>query len=490
MRILFLYPEYSYPRKNPPIGLASLAAFVIQLRHEARIIDFNVKNLSEKEFESKLKSYSPDLIGISFMTNQYASAVELVRVSKNKLPKVFVIAGGPHASALPEELLEEVPELDIVVYGEGEVPLRELIDAFEENGLSDVSKVPNISFRTHLNGKIVKTPPTTEVFDFRTPPRPAWHLLDLTKYRVFSAGGNPAEITFALLSSRGCPGRCVFCDSHTIFGRKFRGRTAEDIFDEVLSLHETYGMVQFDFVDDLVTIDKRRMFDFCELIQNSGIKFRWMANARVNSLSEEMLLKMKESGCVRIDLGVESGDPAVRKRMKKGITNKQIVNVHKLCKKMKIYTGTFLMVGNLGETMESVKMTAKLMKGLTDDPSIAIACPYPGTELFRILDKKGFILTKDWTKYGTAPTFLKGYRPVMRTDTMTPEEIVEAYYYLQSVFALDKFRARYGKLFYFNPRFIKEYLLDNKAYGGFRRKTKMGLRLGWNLIKRWIQQSL
>ena len=95
-------------------------------------------------------------------------------------------------------------------------------------------------------------------------------------------------------------------------------------------------------------------------------------------------------------------------------------------------------------------------------------------------------MTKDWSKYGTATTFLKGYKPVMRTDEMTSEEIMEAYYYLQSFFAIDKFRSRYGRYFYFNLRFIKEYLLKNKQYGGFMRKAMMGFRLLANLLRRFV----
>lgn len=486
MKILFLYPEYTYPRKAPPIGVASLAAYVLRAGHEAEIIDLNVAKYREEEFLNVLREYSPDIIGVSFMTNQYVNAVELIKLCKGIMPAIPVVAGGPHASALPDDLLEEVPELDFVVYGEGEIPLKKLIDCIEKNDSNDVSGVPNICFRNQGNGEIVKNPPTTELIDFNTPPWPAWHLVDLGKYNIFHGGGDSSKLTFALLSSRGCPGKCTFCDSHTIFGRKFRGRTAEDIFNEVIYLHKTYGMEQFDFVDDLITADRKRMFDLCEMLINSGIEFKWMANARLNTLTEEMLTKMQESGCVRIDVGVESGDPKVRKLTKKGIKNEQIVRIHKFCNEIGLYIGTFLMVGNLGETMESVKMTAKLMKGLTKDPSIAIACPYPGTELFKIAEEKGYLLTKDWGKYGTAPTFLKGYHPIMRTDTMSPDEILEAYHYLQSFFAIDKFRARYGDHFYFNPLFLKEYLLESKQYGGFKRKLWLGLILVYNLIKNKI----
>lgn len=488
MKILFVYPQYTYPRKNPPIGIASLASYIIQEGHDARIIDFNIEDLNKNEYNAFLQEYLPDFIGVSFMTNQYKKAIELIELSKTLMPNSIVIAGGPHASALPEDLLQESPYLDIVVYGEGEIPLQILLDEFAINKSENLSTVPNICFRNPSDGTTVKTPPTNAVFDFTTPPWPAWHLLKLNKYKVFGSGGDQSKLTFALLSSRGCPASCTFCDSHTIFGRKFRGRSAGDLFNEIIYLNNAYGMEQFDFVDDLVTVDKDRLFKFCQLLVDCGKKFTWMANARLNTLNEEMLIAMSKSGCVRIDVGVESGDPNVRKLIKKGITNDQIIKIHKFCKQIGLYVGTFLMVGNFGETMESVRMTAKLMQGLTDDPSIAIACPYPGTELFQYARSNGFLLTTDWSRYGTAPTFLKDYTPVMRTDTMTPEQILDAYYYLQSFFALNKFKARYGRFFYLNPLFIKEYFIESKAYGGFGRKALMGWKLIYSFMKNRLKK--
>lgn len=483
MKILFLYPEYTYPRKSPPIGVASLAAFALQEGHDARIIDFNVTGKNDALLQETLGEYAPDMIGISFMTNQYAQAIELIKKCKIYTPQPFLVAGGPHASAVPEELMDDVPELDGVVCGEGEIPLKKLLDSLSENGKKDLSRVPGLYYRISGSTDVHSNGPNTEYMDFTEPPWPAWHLLDLEKYNVVSAGGDSSKPTFALLSSRGCPAKCTFCDSNTVFGRKFRGRTAEDMLSEIMYLYKTYGMEQFDFVDDLITTDKKRIMGFCELLINSPIKFSWMANARLNTLDKEMLSNMQKAGCVRIDVGVESADPKVRKLMKKGVTNEQIVKIHKYCKEIGLYVGTFLMVGNFGETMESVRQTAKLMKGLTSDPSIAIACPYPGTELYTIAKEKGYLLTTDWKKYGTAPTFMNGYEPVMRTDTMSPKEIVEAYYYLQSFFAVDKFRSRFGKHFYFNPKFIKEYLIQSKQYGGFFRKGRMGLKLVKSLLK-------
>ncbi|MEW5724503.1 MAG: radical SAM protein [Thermodesulfobacteriota bacterium] len=483
MKLLFLYPEYSYPRKNPPIGLASLAASALEQGHEAEIIDLNVLTQGERrDLPARIKAAAPDLVGVSFMTNQYASALGLIGEVRGALPGASIVAGGPHASALPRDLLREAPGLDLVVYGEGEIPLARLLAALAQDP-PPLEGVPNLCYRRADTGEIVQTPPAAEAWDFEKAPWPAWRLLDLDRYEVFGAGGDAGKRTFALLSSRGCPGHCTFCDSHTIFGRRFRGRSADNLFREIIYLHENFGMEQFDFVDDLITLDRDRLEDLCRRLITAPTRFTWMANARVNTVDEDLLRLMKDAGCVRLDLGVESADPEVRRRMKKGITNEQIVRAHQACKKVGLYVGTFLMVGNLGETMDSVKATARLMKGLSDDPNISIACPYPGTELFRLAEEKGLLLTKDWSRYGTAPTFMADYRPVMRTEEMTPGEILKAYYYLVSVFATDKFRSRYGRRYYLNPRFLREYVLLTRRYGGFRRKSRLALTLLANLVR-------
>ncbi|MEW6348559.1 MAG: radical SAM protein [Thermodesulfobacteriota bacterium] len=477
MRVLFIYPVYSYPRKSPPIGLASLAAYTMQDGHDVRILDLNVSPRDGTSFARELRTLNPDLIGVSFMTNQYGSALGLIARCREILPGAFLIAGGPHASALPAELMREAPTLNAVCAGEGEIPLGMLLRAMEHANPPELHTIPGLTYRDESSLSLVSNPEPVECLDLESAPWPAWQLLKLDRYHVFAPCGDPAKMTFAMVSSRGCPGQCIFCDSHSVFGRRFRARSAQNLLREVRYLHEEFGMEQFDFVDDLITLDRARILEFCDLLRASGTHFTWMANARIDTLDDEILSAMNAAGCVRIDVGVESGDPAVRKVLKKGISNERIVRVHRFCRRIGLKVGTFLMVGNLAETTESVGMTADLMKGLTDDPSISIACPYPGTELYRIAREQGYLLTEDWSKYVTAPTFVKDYQPVMRTDTMSAEEILDAYYYLVGVFAADKFRSRYGQRYYFNPRFIRDYLLSSAQYGGFVRKCRMALRV-------------
>lgn len=469
--MLLIYPKYTYPRKSPPMGLAYLAAYIRREGFNPVIVDFNIDGCSEKELPRLLKEYAPLAAGISFMTNQYGESLRLAELIKRCSNLTRVVAGGPHVSALSCETLKECPAIDFIVTGEGEITFIELLKAIS-NGKEDFANISGLSFR--CRGDIVQNQPRDLIKDINSLPFPAWDLIDTRKYSVFSI---KKGLTFALLSSRGCPNHCIFCDSHTIFGRRFRPRSAKNIFLEVLFLRKTYRMSQFDFVDDTITLDKRRVLDLCALLKGSGIPFTWMANARANTLDGEMLKAMKESGCVRIDIGVESGDPSVRRMAKKGITDEDVIRTHRLAKELGVQVGSFVMVGNLGETMDSVRMTAELLKDIGEDVMVSIACPFPGTELYKIAKEKGYLRVTDWSRYVTSPTYLRGYRPIMVTDAMDQNKIVNAYYYLHSFFVKRKFQARYGKHFFINPFFIKEYLFRSAVQGESLRKASMFFKL-------------
>ncbi|MFH2138498.1 MAG: cobalamin-dependent protein [Candidatus Omnitrophota bacterium] len=452
--VLLFYPKYTYPRKNPPLGLAYLAAYIRQEGFDPVIVDLNAAPHTEEEIRGLMDKYTPLAVGISFMTNQYTECLRLAELIKECSFVTPVFVGGPHVSALPKETLEECADIDCAIIGEGELTLLELLKAYSK-GENDFSKIKGICFSDSA-GVFVTTQPRALIEDINTLPFPAWDLIDVNKYSVFSVAQGH---TFALLSSRGCPNQCIFCDSHTIFGRIFRARSAKNIFSEIEFLNKTYGMTQFDFVDDMITLKKDRVLELCSLLKESDVEYKWMANARVNTIDEEMLRVMKQSGCIRIDVGVESGDAQVRKQLKKGITDEQIVAVHTLARKIGIQIGTFTMVGNLGEDINSVKKTAQLLKDIGQDVMISIACPFPGTELYRIAKEKGYLKITDWSRYVTSPTYMDNYQPVMITDKMQQKDILNAYYYLSSFFVNKKFQARFGKCFFINPMFFKEWVI-------------------------------
>lgn len=456
MNFLLVYPPYSYPKKAPPIGLGYIAAVLEQEGHVVKILDMSVMGIDNSDLINEIKDTKPGVVGISFMTNQYNNAISIAEAAKAASDATTVIAGGPHASALPLEVANE-KSVDIVVIGEGERTIIEVINKLENK--ESLEGVKGIAFK---NGDIIAINERRELIeDLDSLPFPAWHLLPLDCYTIPSTGGSSTKQVFALLSSRGCPNNCIFCDSHTVFGRRFRWRSANNIISEIKYLSEDFGAKQFDFVDDTLTVNRKRAMEICSQFIANKLNITWMCNARVNTVNMEMLEEMKKAGCARIEFGVESCDQSVLNIMKKGITLKQIENAHRMAKEAGLSIGTFIMVGNLGEDSNSIKRTEECLKKLdTDDIYISIATPFPGTELYNIAKRNGWLRTENWSEYVTAPTYYEDYEPLMETDKMAPQQIIDNFFYLHSRFVVKKFSTRYGKRFLLNPRFYREVLLS------------------------------
>lgn len=478
--IALIYPPYTYTRKNPPLGLAYLASALEQIGTSVKILDMSTIGMDYFGLEKELKKLNPKIVGISFMTNQFAEAIKVSEVAKKCNADIKVVVGGPHVSALPKEALS-YNSIDFVSIGEGERTLQELTRQLLNN-TNDFKTINGLGFKK--DNQIVITEPRKFIEDLDSIPFPAWHLLPVEKYSMLASGADVTKTVLPIVSSRGCPNQCVFCDSHSIFGRCFRSRSAENILKEIMLLKETYNVTQFDFVDDTITVNRERIKKLCELILENNLEIKWMCNARVNTVDFEILKLMKKAGCVRIDLGVESGDPEVLKTIKKGITIEQIKTAHKMVQEVGIRSNSFVMVGNLDEDLDSVKKTVALVKDFAEDINVAIATPFPGTELYQIAKQNRWLRTTNWEEYVTSPTYFPGYRPIMTTDKMNEEQIMQAFFFVHSRFAKKKFETRYGKHFYFKFYFYSDVLLKIKNWKEFKNKVKLALNLLLTSIKR------
>jgi len=245
-------------------------------------------------------------------------------------------------------------------------------------------------------------------------------------------------------------------------------------------LEDRYGACHFNFVDDTLTVDKERVHDLCDLLIENDKKYQWIANARVNTVDKDILGKLYHAGCRNICFGVESGDPAVRKKIGKGISDIQIRNAHKWAKEAGLIVSSFFMVGNLGENWKSIDQTIALANELeSDHPSCSVATPYPDTQFMDEAEQNGWLLTKEWDKYITSPHLDLDYTPVSTNGIMSADELVEAYYKVNAAFAKRKLITKYGEKYFLNPEFY------SKEIG--RRIRRQGLkdafRIGSKLLK-------
>jgi len=470
--VLLIHPPYEWQEKSPPLGLAYIAAVLEDAGFNVIILDMDVMGLKLDEIEQQIKIHNPGIIGISCMTLQAKRTIEIAKIAKKVDASVPIVVGGAHASALPEEMLNP-GFVDYVVIGEGELTMKELVQKIFGGNIKP-DEIQGLAFRK--SGKIVKTKPRPLIPNLDDLPFPAWHLLPIEKYNESEYGFDVNKSIFNVLSSRGCPYHCIFCASHILFGRKFRARSAENMFAELKMLNQKYGCTQIDFVDDTITVDRDRMMALCDLIINSNLQISWACNARVNTVTKQLLRKMKKAGCIRIDFGVESGDPVILKRIKKGITIEQVVKAHKDAKDVGLPINSFFMIGNLGEDIKSIKKTLALIDELTSNVCFSISTPFPGTELYQIAKESGLLKVYDWDKYATGPSVVD-YKPVMETDKMNQEQILQAFRYVLDYCLRLNIMRKYGTKYFLNPQFYWDNREKFKDLHAATRSIKTLMRL-------------
>jgi anaerobic magnesium-protoporphyrin IX monomethyl ester cyclase len=356
-----------------------------------------------REIGAVISKQSPDLVGISVMTAKYGSALNVSKIVKNYNPIIPVVWGGIHPTILPDETIKN-KDVDIIVRGEGEYSFLELI-----KNLENLNGVLGISYKK--NGKVIHNKNRPPIENLDELPFPARHLiLEKENYHPETFGN--------VFSTRGCPYNCIFCASHNIWTKKVRYRSPENIVDEIKEIKKEFKTNQFRFEDDCFTLKKKFVDGVCDLLIKEKLHIKWTTETRANLVTDELIKKMKYAGCEDITIGVESGDEETLKKMKKGITLKEIRNANKIIKENKMKFSAFFMIGFPWETKKEINKTISLMKEL--DPRMAVlsvATPYPGSELYEICKLEG-LLSKDidWS------TFFHQSPDMYLTKNLTKEE--------------------------------------------------------------------
>jgi len=399
--------------RAPPLGLAWIGAVLERAGCKVKIIDSPTLRLSLRDFIHEVKSWSPDLVGISVITPTAYRAYKAVKLLRQELPKeVPIVAGGPHVTFMYEEALNE--GFDVVVCGEGELTTLELVKVIEERGCVDsyLREVRGLAFRD-LSGKIVKTPPRPPIEDLDQLPWPTHHLLPMDAYTIFNKPTKVAHV----IASRGCPYGCVFCSTSYFWGRKVRFRSAKNVADEVEFLTSKYKVKRIAFMDDELTASRVFINGFINEIKERGLDIEFSCGSRVDHVDRDLIRKLRDSGCKALYFGVESSSQRTLDRIGKRITVDQVVKVFNWVKELGVYAvGTFIL-GFPWETLEDMRDTVEFAIKL--DPSYAqftIATPYPGTPLYEYAVKNNLIVDSNWEHYTTL-------RPVMRGHNFSTKDV-------------------------------------------------------------------
>ena len=383
---------------SPPLGLAYLASVARENGHKVKIIDSLAEGISFEELEKSIREYDPEVVGITASTMMIPDAYRVAQISKKINPNIINIIGGPHVTFVPELTLKESKDIDIVVRGEGEEIFRQLLDTLEKR--KSLSDVKGITYRE--DNKIKSNVPMPLIKDIDSIPIPAFDLLPMEKYRF-----NKRQFG-VVITSRGCPFKCIFCSSSLQFGKRWRAHSVDRVIEELKILYHHFNVREIEFLDDTFTLSKRRAQQISEAIINEGLDISWSASSRVNIFDLKTGISMKKSGAHTIYFGIESGSEETLKFIKKGITLEQSITAIKTAKKARLkILGSFI-IGFPYEKESDMRKTISFAKSLDIDyAQFTIATPFPGTELWYIAVSKNLLLSRNWRDYTATKVVMK-----------------------------------------------------------------------------------
>ncbi len=424
-----------------PLGLAYVAAAIRDKGFQVEMLDAYSLGLSGQVITREVAEKQPDVVGISSLTPQWPDVEMLADIVKAEKKDIVTVVGGPHVTALPRESAGH-ESVDIAVVGEGEDTMSEICQAVA--GGTDLSDIDGIVIST--NGDLESTPPRARSMALDEVPFPAHDLLPepalYNPFPVWGVGGNFS----CMISGRGCPYQCSFCDVTEQQGKRYRLRSAVNIVDELTWLHEEFGVGTFSFRDPSVVCRRSRLMEMCELMMERGLDMGWTCSSRANEVDLEMLEAMKQAGCRLVQYGIEVGNPDLLKDIKK-VSRERIIKAVSDTRRVGLSAHGYFLFGFVEETEETMQETIDFAKQLDlDSAGFAVMVPFPGTQEFEKYRSEGLLLTEDWRDYDVMG------KPVYRHKHISHEKLTRAP------------RVAY-RSFYMRPRIIARHLRKITSVG-------------------------
>ncbi len=391
MRILLTLPyNASHKRDMPDLGLGYLAACLKKDGHEVHLF-LRVQGRSyEKRFLDLVRQGKFDIFGIKVFPPSIIEAKRTVELIRSVNGNGTVILGGPQVSGDPQGIFNLIPKIDYAFHGEAEIGLVEFVKTLESNSISDdaLSRIPNLIWR---QGSKIIVNENQSVHDLDALPFPAWELMEPKYFPRTSVNCYSQKWPVApIVLSRGCLNRCTFCVIGPLTGYKIRSRNARSLIEEVKMLKRDYGVKEFHFVDNNCAHHSVPLRDVCKLFISEKMNIAWAApnGIRIDSIDEELVDLMKQSGCYQVSVGIESGSSHILKQIRKGITLDMVRKKIKLLRDAGIDVMGFFMIGFPGEMLSEMKETISFAKSLPlTSAAFSIFCPFPGTEAYREIFK-------------------------------------------------------------------------------------------------------
>jgi len=460
MKVLLVKPYNLSDHIQPSLGLGYLASNVRE-RHEVKILDCIKERVKAADFPRFLNKEKPDIAGIQCYTYDLHNVGEMLKACKTSGVKTVI--GGPHPSAVPKETMEFFGnDLDYLFHGEAETGFGLFLDGLDSPSGTDFKNIPGLVWRK--DSEIVVNDKNYEK-DLDNLAMPAWDLIKPQEYPEAQHGAFFKKFPIApIMATRGCPFSCTFCAGSLISGKKIRKRSPSNILTEIKTLYDDYGIREFHIIDDNFTFDRAFAKDFLRGLKKLDLNISWAVpnGIRIDTLDDELLSLMKETGLYLISLGIESGSDRILRRMKKNTSTEQIRHSVKLIRRHGVNIAGFFILGFPGETREDMEKTIAFSLELDlIRANFFTYLPFPGTESFRALKNEGKLSGVNLKRF------------YFMNATFTPEGIDKN--------TLKGLQRKAFLKFFLRPRIFVYNLAQIKSFRHF--KFLFGRFLRWLLLK-------
>ena len=380
MDIGLIFPNRDRRYRTIHLGLAYLAAYAREQHQDLsfRILDTRVATTREtRDFFAS----SFDLIGMTVFSPVYYEVIALYQRIRKTFGKTPVCLGGPYVTTIREEIFRRTPA-DFAAYGEGEETFSDLISHLK--GMKSLEEINGLMYMGQ-DGKVVTNPPREHIRDLDSLPFPAYDLFPMNRYPLHR-----------IVTSRGCPYACSWCNSSSLWGRTYRQREPEKIIPEIERLLEDYGKKIFVFGDNSFNIDCGRVERFCDLVIGKNLKFLWSVSLRADNMTQELAYKMKAAGCYNVAIGVESANNRILEMIGKGTTVEKITKGIRMLKEAGIEVMSQYVIGSPGETLETVRESIEYARNSECDyKNFYTVLPFRGTPQWEYVKEHGTLVTRD-----------------------------------------------------------------------------------------------
>lgn len=394
--VLGLTPDFfpSAFKWAPPTSLLYLGAVLEKAGHDVRVVDPIQRRLKPAAYVRHIVALEPEVFGLYVTSDTYFTAAKIMKAVKRRLPGVVIMAGGPHPTLLAGKMFESLPELDVLVRGEGEFALPAILDRLERG--ESLEGIPNTSFRS--GGEVVHCAEQELITDLDAIPFPAYHLLDFASYGYTQPVKGVGEVpAINIITSRGCPFNCLFCSNTNLFDKRVRRRSTANIIAEMKLRIEQYGVRYFWIQDDAFNLSRSQILEFCDQLEAEKLNIYWYSIMRADNATSELIARMRDVGFVGGSFSIETVDERLRQDvLGKRLTDEQVMGAVKLFNEHDLYCNINFLVSMPDETRESMERNIRFIEDLrfTNEVSsvnVNILRIYPGTRLEALAWERGLL---------------------------------------------------------------------------------------------------